>query len=101
MASQPASGWPWDSTLVTCTSPPPPTHGSRVSQTSIPATRTVNWPAFTIYLAVLYIYLLSAPNKPVYTEPLGVTVPVVIGTCTVLVGTVVYVNTGTATRPYK
>ena len=35
-------------------------------------------------LPVLYIYPLITRNKPVYTEPLSVTVPVVFGTCTVL-----------------
>ena len=34
-----------------------------------------------------YIYRLITPIKPVYSEPLFVTVPVVIGTCMVLVGT--------------
>ena len=42
-------------------------------------------------LPVLYIYPLIAPNKPVHTEPLSVTVPVVFGTCTVMVGTVVLI----------
>ena len=82
-AGQPASGWPRVSTLTTYTSPLPLTHGSRVGQTSIPAT-----PASAHNSPVLYIYPLVAPNKPVYTKPLSVTVPVVFGTCTVLVGTV-------------
>ena len=68
---------------------PPPTHGSRVGQTSIPAVWTVNQPALTIYLPCIYIiYRLITPIKPVYSEPLSVTVPVVICTCRVLVGTV-------------
>ena len=39
-------------------------------------------------LPALYIYPLIAPIKPLFTEPLSVTVPVVFDTCTVLVGTV-------------
>jgi len=39
-------------------------------------------------LPALYISPLLYPNKPVNTEPLSVTVPVIIGTGTVLVGTV-------------
>ena len=39
-------------------------------------------------LPALYISLLLYPNKPVNTKPLSVTVPVVIGTGTVLVGMV-------------
>ena len=39
-------------------------------------------------LPALYIYRVSTPTKLVYSEPLSVIVPVVIGTCTVLVGTV-------------
>ena len=45
--------------------------------------------ASTHNLPVLYTYPLIAPNKPVYTEPLSVTVPVVFGTCKVLVRKVV------------
>ena len=36
---------------------PPPTHGSGVGQTSIPATWAVNRPALTIYLPCIYIDL--------------------------------------------
>ena len=55
------------------------------------SSHTDGQPASPHILPVLYIYLLIVPNKPVYTEPLSVTVPVVIGTCAVLVGTVVSV----------
>ena len=37
---------------------------------------------------ILYIYPAMTLRKPVYSEPLSVTVPVAIGTCMVLVGTV-------------
>ena len=40
----------------------------------------VNRPALTIYLSCIYIHLGITPIKPVYSQPLSVTVPVVIGT---------------------
>ena len=46
-------------------------------------------------LPALYIISLVSLNKPVHTEPLSVTAPVVIGTGTVLVGTVPYTRTAT------
>ena len=65
---------------------PPPTHGSRVGQPAFQPSgqSTSQHSQFT----VLYIYLPMTLIKPVYSEPLSVTVPVVIGTCMVLVGTV-------------
>ena len=47
------------------------------------------------HLPALYIGSMLYPNKPVNTEPLSVTVPVVIGTGTVLVGMVSYTRTAT------
>ena len=83
-ANQLAFVWPQVSTLTTYTPHlPPHTHGSRVGQTSIPATRTVNRPALTIYLSCIYLFI--ALKKPLYTEPLSVTVLAVFGTCMVLV----------------
>ena len=86
-ASQPASGWLRVSTLTTYTSPLPPPHmgpGS-VSQHS---SHMDGQPASAHNSPVLYIYPPMTLINPVYSEPLSVTVPVVISTCTVLVGTV-------------
>ena len=66
-ASQPASGWSRDSTALHLYLAPPSHMGLGVGQTSIPSTWMVNQPALTIYLSCIYVYLLSAPNKPVYT----------------------------------
>ena len=65
----------------------PPMHGVLGQSTSIPTMWTVK-PASAHNSPVLYIQLLITQIKPVHSEPLSVTVPVVIGTCTVLVGTV-------------
>jgi len=45
-------------------------------------------PASAHNLPALNINRLITPIKPVYSEPLSVTVPVVISTCTLLVGMV-------------
>ena len=77
--------------LTAHTSPLPPTHGVPGRSTSMPATdashvgvQTNQRSQFTcpVYIATYH------PIKPVHSEPLSVTVLVVIGTCTVLVGTV-------------
>ena len=86
-AANPQTGWTRGPTLTAHTSPlPPPDMGSRVGQPAFQSCGRSNRPALTIYLPC--IYRLITPIKPVYSEPLSVTVPVVIGTCTVLVGTV-------------
>ena len=95
-AGQPTIRWPQGPTLTTYTSPLPPTHGVSGRSTSIPVMWTVK-PASAHNPPVLYIYLLMSPIKSVHSEPLSVTVPVVIGTC---VGWYSRVCTCTATSIY-
>jgi len=52
-------------------------------------------------LPALYTSPLLYPNKPVKTEPLSVTVPVIIDTGTVLVGTVSIHSLVFTTKPEK
>ena len=74
------------------TLPPPMGGGDRQNQHSSHMDGQL---ASTQNLPALYISSLLYPNKPVNTEPLSVTVLVVIGTGTVLVGTVSYTRTAT------
>ena len=73
--------------LTTYTSPLAPPHmGSLVGQPALqPRGQSTG---LAHYLPALYIYRVITPIKPVYSEPMSVTVPVVIGICSVLVGTV-------------
>ena len=89
-SSQPANrltAWPY--AQGSHLTPPPPHMGSRVGQPTFQSRgrSTGQRSQFTcpVYIATYH------PIKPVHSEPLSVTVPVVIGTCTVLVGTVEYV----------
>jgi len=86
-AGQPASDWPRVSTLTTYTSPLPP-HTWVPGRSNQHSSHADGQPARAYNLFVLYIYPLIALIKPVFTEPQSVTVPVLFGTCTVLVGTV-------------
>ena len=88
-ASQPANrltAWPYaHSSHLT---PPPPHMGSRVGQPAFQSRGRSNRPALTIHLSCIYSHLSPNKARTVYSEPLSVAVPVVLGPCTVLVGTV-------------
>ena len=78
-ASQPASGWPQVSTLTTYTSSIPP-HTQVLGRLDQHSSHMDSQPASAHNSSVLYIYPPMTPIKPVYSQPLSVTVPVVIGT---------------------
>ena len=86
-AANPLSGWPRGPMLTAHTSPLPPHTwgpGSVNQHASHVGGQTSQRSQFTcpVYIATYH------PIKPVRSEPLSITVPVVIGTCMVLVGTV-------------
>ena len=76
--------------LTAHTSPLPP-HTWGPGSVNQHSSHVDSQPASTHNSPVLYIYPPMTPIKPVYSQLLSVTVTVVIGTCTVLVGAVEFV----------
>ena len=69
-ASQPASGWPWDSSARHLHLTLLPPHTWVPDRSNQHSNHADGQPDSVFHFPVLYIYLLCVPNKLVYTGPL-------------------------------